>query len=170
MSGLSALMRRGTMGWLSVLIGAGCGGLAFAGLGTVVGREDWSPPLDAGDQRTFVTLTALTGVIVGALAGLAVRVAAMRQLSLPGRIASWGTLVGWTVALLFFTACFKDPPAIGGPVIYGRGTGGFYDRLVAAVLIPLLYGAWIFVGLGAIVGGAAALCWWLLSVAMYKSK
>ena len=58
---------------------------------------------------------------------------------------------------MFFTACFKDPPEIGGPVIYARGIEGFYDRLVHAVLIPLLYGAWIFVGLGVIVGGAMAL-------------
>ena len=156
--------------WLFATIGAACGAIAFAFLGYKTGHEDWSPPLDAGDMQTFIVLTALIGVLVGAVTGLAIRVGTMRGLPLAGRIAAWGMIGGWLVLLLIFTAWFNDPAGIGGPIIYRRDVAGFWDRLVEAVLVPLLYGAWIFVALGAIVGAAAAVGWWLLFAAIHRGK
>ncbi len=58
---------------------------------------------------------------------------------------------------------------IGGPVFFRRDVGGFWDRLVAAVLVPLLFGAWIFAVLGGIGGAVAALGWSLLYTAIGRA-
>jgi hypothetical protein len=148
--------------WIFGAIGAVGGSIGCAYLGYVTGRSDWSPPLDAGDMRVFVLLSALTGILPGAFTGLAFWVATLRGLPVAARMASWGLIGGWLVLLYFFVGCFNQPPGIGGPVIFRRDIAGFWDRLVAAILVPLAYGAWILAGLGVIAGAVAAAGWSLL--------
>ncbi len=58
---------------------------------------------------------------------------------------------------------------IGGPVFFRRDVGGFWDRLVAAVLVPLVFGMWIFAVLGVIGGAVAALGCSLSCAALRKA-
>jgi hypothetical protein len=152
-------VHRMKVAWLFGGIGAVCGSIGCAFLGYMTGRSDWSPPLDPGDMRVFVALSAVTGLIPGAFTGLALWVATMRGVPLAPRMLTWGVIGGWLVLLFFFASCFHQSPGIGGPVFFRRDVGGFCDRLVAAVLVPLVFGMWIFAVLGAIGGAVAALGW-----------
>jgi hypothetical protein len=161
-------VRRVIAPWIFGIIGAVCGSIGGAYVGYITGRSDWSPSLDPGDMRVFVALSALTGLFPGAFTGLVVWVATLRGLPLSARMASWGVLGGWLVLLFFFVGCFNQPPGIGGPVIYRRDVGGFWDRLVEAILVPLVFGAWFLAGLGVIAGAVAAAGWALLCAAILR--
>lgn len=155
--------------WLCGIIGAAFGSIGCAILGYMTGRSDWSPPLEAGDMRVFIALSALTGLVPGAFTGLALWAATFRGLPLSARMATWGVIGGWLVLLFFFASFFNHQPGIGGPVIFNRGVGGFWDRLVEAVLVPLAFGMWILAGIGVIAGAVAAAGWSLLCAAIRRA-
>jgi hypothetical protein len=81
--------------WIFGINGAVGGGIGGACLGYITGRSDWSPPLDAGDMRVFIALSALTGLLPGAFTGLALWAATLHRLPLSARIVLCGVLGGW---------------------------------------------------------------------------